>query len=148
MFIGLDPGVNGGAACVDEAGKPLAVIAFGKSTERDIWNWLLAQNDVQAVYLEDVSASPQMGVVSAFTFGKGFGRLEAWGIALGATWNAPYHKVRPLKWQTLLGCRSKGNKNVTKAKAQQLFPSLKITHAISDALLIAEYARRVTLGIK
>jgi hypothetical protein len=37
---------------------------------------------------------------------------------------------------------SKGDKNVTKAKAQQLFTQLKITHATADALLIAEFARR------
>jgi hypothetical protein len=37
---------------------------------------------------------------------------------------------------------SKGDKNVTKRKAQELFPSLKITHATADALLIAEYLRR------
>jgi hypothetical protein len=38
---------------------------------------------------------------------------------------------------------SKGDKNVTKRRAQQLFPQLKVTHAIADALLIAEYGRRV-----
>jgi len=32
---------------------------------------------------------------------------------------------------------------VSKRKAQELFPAIKITHAIADALLIAEYGRRM-----
>ena len=42
---------------------------------------------------------------------------------------------------------SKGDKNVTKSRAQELFPELKITHAIADALLIAEYGRRVRIDV-
>jgi len=38
-----------------------------------------------------------------------------------------------------------GDKNVSKRRAQELFPEIKITHAIADALLIAEYARRTNL---
>ncbi len=37
---------------------------------------------------------------------------------------------------------TKGDKNVSKRRAQELFPALKVTHAIADALLIAEFARR------
>jgi len=40
-----------------------------------------------------------------------------------------------------LGCLSKGDKNVTKAKAQEQFPNIKVTHATADALLIALYGR-------
>jgi hypothetical protein len=38
---------------------------------------------------------------------------------------------------------TKGDKNITKRKAQELFPEIKITHAIADSLLIAEYGRRL-----
>ena len=55
----------------------------------------------------------------------------------------PFEEVAPQVWQKVLGCLSRGDKNVTKAKAQQLFPAIKVTHAIADALLLAEYARRV-----
>jgi hypothetical protein len=37
---------------------------------------------------------------------------------------------------------TKGDKNVSKRRAQELFPQLKVTHATADALLIAEYGRR------
>ena len=37
---------------------------------------------------------------------------------------------------------------MSKAKAQQLFPNLKITHAIADSLLIADYCRQIRLGLE
>jgi hypothetical protein len=40
-------------------------------------------------------------------------------------------------------CRSGGDKKITKAAAQRLFPRMKVTHKNADALLIAEYGRRV-----
>ena len=50
-------------------------------------------------------------------------------------------EVSPVKWQTAMGCRTGGDKNVSKAEAQRLWPSLKITHRNADSLLLAEYAR-------
>jgi len=85
-----------------------------------------------------VHYSTQMGVKSAFTFGEGYGRLQMALTALGI----PYERVRPAAWQKAIGCMTKGDKNVSKRKAQELFPDLKVTHAIADALLIAEYNRR------
>jgi hypothetical protein len=76
-----------------------------------------------------------MGVKSAFTFGNGFGHLE---MALTAA-EIPFSRVRPQEWQKAMGCMTKGDKNVSKAKAQELFPSIKVTHAIADSLLIMQY---------
>lgn len=47
-----------------------------------------------------------------------------------------------------MGCLTNGDKNITKQRAQQLFPSAKVTHKIADALLLAEYCRRVHRGIR
>jgi len=77
-------------------------------------------------------------VASSFKFGQGFGHLE---MALTAA-KIPFTYVTPQKWQKELGCLTGGDKNVSKSRAQQLFPHIKCTHAISDALLIAEYCRR------
>jgi crossover junction endodeoxyribonuclease RuvC len=138
-YIGIDPGLSGGLACLEDGG----VFAVEKMppTNRDLLDLLRSWNDglVNAVAtIEFVRSSPQMGVTSSFTFGRGFGHLE---MALTAA-EIPYDEVTPLKWQQYLGCRSRGDKNVTKARAQELFPQVKVTHAIADALLIAEYGRR------
>jgi hypothetical protein len=58
----------------------------------------------------------------------------------------PFELVSPAMWQRAMGCLSGGDKNVTKRKAQELFPDLYITHATADALLIAEYGRRLRTG--
>jgi hypothetical protein len=79
-----------------------------------------------------------MGVKSAFTFGNGYGHLE---MALTAA-GIPFERVRPQKWQQAMGCMTKGDKNVSKRRAQELYPQLKVTHATADALLIATYGTR------
>jgi Holliday junction resolvasome RuvABC endonuclease subunit len=146
--IGIDPGKNGGIAWIAD-GKPC--VEKMPDTLQDIWDTIdsiaLAsrieaggayQNHIRA-YIEQVSSSPQMGVKSAFTFGQGFGHLE---MALTAA-GIPFERVRPQVWQKSMGCLTKGDKNVSKRRAQELFPSMKVTHATADALLIAEYGRRI-----
>jgi len=140
--IGIDPGTNGGIAWITE-GKPC--VEKMPDTLQDLWELLEniainAQLDNLKIhaYLEQVSSSPQMGVKSAFTFGNGFGHLEMTLTAAGI----PFTRIRPQVWQKELGCLTKGDKNVTKRKAQELFPSMKVTHATADALLIATYGTK------
>jgi hypothetical protein len=107
---------------------------------RDITNFPRSAIDGRRykAYIEQVSSSPQMGVVSAFSFGRGYGNLE---MALTAA-GIPFERVRPQVWQKAMGCMTKGDKNISKAKAQELFPDKKIIHATADALLIALYGTR------
>lgn len=80
-----------------------------------------------------------------FTFGEGYGFLK--GVIMSR--KIPLHLVRPQDWIKVLGLGKKGGltttqwKNKLKAKAQMLFPEVKVTLAISDALLILEYAKRI-----
>ena len=137
IYIGIDPGKSGGISVVTDN---LAIAHKMPQSEKDLYV-LLKEISTQGgcfAALEKVHSSPQMGVKSAFTFGQGKGSLIMALTALGI----PFEEVRPQVWQKALGCMSKGDKNVTKRKAQQLFPDVKITHAIADALLIGEYARR------
>lgn len=136
-IIGIDPGVNGGIAWIS-GGKPC--VEKMPDTLQDLWELLrdIASEGPCKAYLEQVSSSPQMGVVSSFTFGNGFGRLE---MALTAA-GIPFERVRPQVWQKAMGCMTKGDKNVSKRKAQELFPSMKVSHATADALLIASYGTK------
>jgi hypothetical protein len=150
-YLGLDPGVTGGIAAISNG---IALAFKMPETDRDILDLLRAVAPVQGqarAVIEKVNpgvfARPgherKMGVVSAFTFGGGYRALK---MALTAC-DIPYDEALPVKWQNALSCRSKGNKNITKARAQQLFPQVKkVTHAIADALLIAEYCRRLHSG--
>jgi hypothetical protein len=147
-FIGLDPGQSGGIARLIYQGSILVdtqAIPLKDKTERDIYEIIdefafVNDHNTHAV-LEQVNSMPKQGVSSSFKFGRNYGMLE---MVLVCT-HIPYQLVRPAIWQGLLKCRSGGDKNVTKKAAQQLFPKVKITHAIADALLLAEYCRRTTL---
>ena len=146
IVIGIDPGTNGGIAWITD-GEPC--VEKMPDSLRDLWDLICditnhprstVDGRKYKAYIEQVHSSPQMGVKSAFTFGNGFGHLE---MALTAA-GIPFERVRPQVWQKAMGCMTKGDKNVSKRKAQELFPSLRVNHYIADALLIAEYGRRIS----
>lgn len=138
IFLGIDPGASGGIAFLSSIDAEAQATKMPE-TERDAWlaisTWELSK---AFAIIEAVHSMPKQGVASSFKFGRSYGFLRGCLIASGI----PFEEVTPQRWQKELGCMSKGDKNVTKARAQQLFPGLKITHATADALLLAEYARR------
>ena len=153
LYIGIDPGESGGIAGLNGEGRVVLIEAM-PPTDADILRvlrvMLASVHDPDAfAVVERVGASPQMGVSSAFKFG---GSARAVRMALTAV-GIPYDQVLPTKWQTLLSCRTGGGelgkrsateaKNITKRRAQELWPERRITHNVADALLLAEYCRRV-----
>lgn len=140
-FIGIDPGWSGAIAVVDQDSQPVGVIRFSE-TPQDVADWIVSLlsegTPIVAAVIESVASSPQMGVASSFKFGRAAGL--AWGLLLA---NRIRHEfVAPGVWQRAMKCLSGGDKNITKMRAQALWPKIKITHAIADAYLIAEYCRR------
>ena len=151
VAVGIDPGKSGGIALVyadgsAEAHKMPETVADLVDLMRELWTRFSIENVPPVAWMEDVQPGGlhrgkegSMGAKSAFTFGRGVGQLEVACVAHGFR----LERVRPQKWQQAIGCLTKGDKNVSKAKAQELFPGVKkVTHAIADALLIAEYGRR------
>ena len=142
-WLGIDPGESGGVAWVGEEPSQARAWAMPK-TERDVLELVLELADTtRCALIERVHAMPKQGVSSSFKFGVSYGRLRMALIACGIS----FEEISPAQWQVKMGCLSKGDKNVTKARAQQMFPHLKITHAIADSLLIAEFCRRRQIGI-
>lgn len=144
--IGIDPGKSGGIASINDVGRIIA--AKLPATTRDLYELIDSLATAGSyVFVESVHAGPKMGSCAAFKFGQGVGEIHMACIAL----ELPVHYVAPQKWQRALGLLSKARglgegdtakKNHNKARAQELFPGIKITHHIADALLIAEYGRR------
>jgi len=142
--MGIDPGAGGGYAVVNDDDMACAYTA--PATESDLWHEIRSWVGVKAAFIEQVHAMPGQGVTSMFTFGQNYGALR---MALIAA-SMPFETVTPAKWQrmfslpTLKACggSSTKKKNAHKARAQELFPGLKVTHATADALLIAEYGLR------
>ena len=138
-YLGIDPGQSGGIALVNMVQAETWPIR--KLTERDIsdlFERIKAEHSVAMAIIERVWSRPKQGVASSFKFGASYGFLR------GMLWahRFRFEEVTPAKWQRKMGCLTRGDKNISKRRAQQLFPALKITHATADALLLAEYARR------
>lgn len=152
-YIGVDPGASGCIAVIDHNGRPCERLRLENKSEHEISSFLREQiencNDREYEFIaaiEQVSSSPQMGVVSAFSFGKSYGTLL---MALAAN-RISYVTVSPSKWQGEMNVRRASkeikqaeHKRNLKAAAQKLWPAEKILKDDADALLIAEYARRM-----
>ena len=139
FYGGIDPGASGGAAFLGENGKRITAFKM-PSTPYELFSLLRRFRKAEFIYLEKVNAMPGQGVVSTFKFGVSYGIIQ--GILAGLS--IPYDFVTPHTWQKKLGCLTGGNKNITKAKAQSLFPKAEtdvrgITHAVADAMLLAYY---------
>jgi len=143
LILGIDPGVSGGFAVLSSDLSTINAIAFSRATPKDIVT-ILGPAKIIKAYIEHVHSMPLQGVVSVFTFGHNYG----WWQGILHACEIPFDRVVPVKWQNALQCRTKGDKNVSKRRAQELFPALKVTHATADALLIAEYGRRLHVGMK
>ena len=140
LFMGIDPGGSGAITIVNQYGKHVAHIK-NKETLEDLCEFVDRYSVATFCFLERVSAMPRQGVSSTFKFGTSYGQLQGMISYAGIPWEL----VTPVQWQTLLKCRTGGDKKISKAAAQRLFPDTKITHANADALLLAEYCRRICL---
>lgn len=155
-FLGVDPGQEGGITLIYDD-----YVEAHPMPDSDVA--LLHVLDALANYgtkptvacLERVAASPQMGVSSAFTFGKGYGRLNYALTALGI----PFDLVNPQKWQGALSIppRKKDEtqtqfKHRLRLVAHRLFPKYPLWKepksigkqlAVCDSMLIAQYCQRL-----
>lgn len=143
IYIGIDPGVSGALAVLSE-GREAQVMTWDPEAYRDALRAVSVAGEGAVACLEKVSAMPKQGVTSMFNFGENFGYirglLEANGI--------PYELVTPKKWQKEF---SVTDKNGPIEVCKRLFPGVSLRRTekcrndhdgMSDALLMAEYARR------
>lgn len=147
IYIGIDPGATGAVAMIRK--DWVLVWPFDDGlTENEI------PDDMRYAVIERGHAMPKQGITSAFKFGQSCGRAIGWCEALGF----PFVMVYAKDWQRMMlnGEPRKTRPERKKASirvAQRLFPGVDLTlgkgktpkDGASDALLIAEFARR-TIG--
>lgn len=150
LYLGADPGKNGGLALLDRAGLVVDVSPMPE-TEHELTEYIKEfAPRIRMAHIEKVHSAPGQGVASTFTFGGWFGTLKT---ALAAHY-VPFELISPNHWQKAMYCQMPGRKNLedkktekknfTKARALALFPGQvkAITHRTADALLLAEHCRR------
>ena len=128
VLVGCDPGNAGAFAFLDTTHNRMWIMdmpTFVFETTRKrvkvdpfaIVRAMSAQ-PVANIYLEEVNASPQMGVVSAFSFGEGKGIILGAAAAMGI----PMTQVKPTDWKKMM--RVPADKRAAVQRASQLFPAL------------------------
>ncbi len=164
-YMGIDPGASGCIIALTERGAVWHIVDM-MDNYSDLWYEIdgLTSQSCHAV-IEEVSGyvGKEQPGSAMFKFGQNYGALL---MALTAA-RISHESVRPQTWQKAMGIpprkkavrkspdgepegekETKGQfKRRLKAKAQQLFPKTKVTLTNCDALLLAEYCRRMHLGI-
>ena len=146
----IDPGSNGAIAMIAEDGTVEIYGLFDDMLIMLCRDWAF---DECICAVEDVSSSPQMGVKSAFTFGRGFGFIQGVLRSNGI----PFSLVKPNRWKVEMGCNL-GKQYTTKQKkdkdievCKRLYPTISLKRTpkcrtdddgFADALLLATFAKR------
>lgn len=144
MIGGIDPGKTGAVAIQWDDGR-INVIPFDDFPDEKYGNMH------GFILIERGHAMPKQGATSGFKFGVSCGRAQGWCEAMDVSWDF----VSAVDWQRVMlrGEPRKTRKDRKAASirvAQRLFPNVDLTLGVgkapkdgaSDALLIAEYARR------
>jgi len=143
-FIGIDPGKGGAIAVIHEDGT----IVTSVFTEEEYLK-VISQHQYSFAIVEDVHAMPKQGVTSMFNFGYNKG----WIMGILYAYTIPTELVSPQKWKKMFSLNGEKQKSIDCAR--RLFPQANLFatprckkphDGIAEALLMAEYGRRVYNG--
>lgn len=149
-ILGIDPGINGGAAIWD--GKMVVdaidLPTVGEKAKRRIAvqefrDWVRSNSPDHAI-VERAQAMPDQGASSGYLYGRAVGALEA---VVGCL-DIPLTIIEPRAWKTFHGL-VKTDKEASRQRAIQLCPAAahlmarKMDHGRAEAILIAIYGGRI-----
>ena len=152
-IIGIDPGLSGGIAILDDLKVfdffDMPIMSEGKKNKNQLNSAqlvnIIKKHIISAntfVIVEQVSAMPGQGVTSMFNFGQTFGSIKGICAAL----NLPIFYVRPAKWKKHFELIN-SSKDASRTKVIEMYPSIssrlskKKDVNKADAILIARYFR-------
>lgn len=164
IYIGIDPGLDGAIAAINEQGEALGIWdvptftvqrAMKKKdgsprTKRIIDRpslWIIFEGlkllgPLLSAGIELVGPMPDQGISSMFSMGQGFGMLQ---MSLTAS-KIPHSEVTPQSWKKAMMPGMGKDKSNSLYVARQMFPSADLAkkrhHGRAEALLIAAYMRR------
>ena len=146
-IIGIDPGANGGIAVLDKNNK-INIYKSMNLPDFDSFINTMKENKI-IVFLEKLSIRPDdmnINPGKMYRIQKMMQQYSELKTVLTLQ-RVPYAMVHPMTWQKKLALRSqikedrKTRKNRYKNEAQRLFPRVKITLAIADAVLLAVFGQ-------
>ena len=156
LYLGIDPGKNGGIAGIFNSTQDFEDIIFYRCPESSEEMYKCLESlifegtdnykvDQISLAIEHVHSFPKQGVVSTFSFGQNFGRWEG---VISSFEIDKLDVVSPQKWMKYYdvpkGLTRKDRKRYLMDIARELYPDKKITYNVSDAILIANYCKEIT----
>ncbi|QIK38108.1 hypothetical protein GWK36_09040 [Caldichromatium japonicum] len=149
--LGIDPGLAGALAWIGEDGAVLDVADMPildegprkKAIDAAALSALVTRHPVRRAVIELVHARPTDSKVSAFSFGRNVGAIEAVVLAAGL----PLARVHPVTWRRFAGLASGAPKEASIAACLRLCPSARphlTRHDRADAVLMGLWGMRHT----
>ena len=144
IAVGIDPGKSGGLVKIHSRNNECSMHKCPNTTQemasllRTAKNSAFVDNLPILVAIEKVHAFPTDARSAAFKFGMNYGM---WIGILAANNQFPNH-ITPQKWQKAYHPLPKVKKDRKKKLyelASDMFPEVKVTYMVCDALLIAAY---------
>ena len=148
LCIGIDPGLSGAVAILDQAGELVSVTDL--PVIRDLSLAWIDGNELQSIILgalqgrtagaiiERVSSMPGQGIASSFQFGVGFGSV----LSVLQAMHIPLEFVTAAVWKRSYGLSK--DKHASLHKARLLYPAAELHlakhHGRAEALLVARYS--------
>jgi len=151
FYIGIDPGKTGGVAIITEEGKIIINIEMPVTSTKEInsaylYTLFTSLKGDSFCVVEKSQSMPKQGVKSTFNYGVSYGEVKA---VLKSSLT-PFQEVTPMAWKKEFNLVKK-DKMDSCDTAQKLFPSEgfltergRVMDGKAEALLIAEYARRIS----
>lgn len=147
-FLGIDVGKTGSISILVEGQEPIVYPIPLQDKEYDINKIveIFSNKIIKPCFaiIERAQCMPKQGIVSSFTFGKGYGIL----LAILTVMSIPYQIVHSRVWTRVMldGAPGEG-KGRALLVAERLFPSWrpnkKKEWTFADSLLLMEYGRRL-----
>lgn len=144
-YLGIDPGVSGGWAVIDENSR----FVVGGLYERYDDIAYIANSDITKngfACLEKVHSFPGQGVASTFKFGTNFG----WWQGVLWAWQVPYELITPKRWMKAVLDSGDHSPEHRLESARHRWPGAPLKRkkdsGVADALWLAEYARLKHMG--
>ena len=155
IILGIDPGINGGAAIWNGDTKNLYardLPTVGEGPKRrinvqELWAWLDRPEGIDHCFLERAQALPKQGSSSGFLYGRAVGALES---VVGCL-NIPITIIESSAWKKHHNLK-KSDKEASRQRAIQLLPAFSLLmprkkdHGIAEAALIAIYGHALLAG--
>lgn len=160
IYIGIDPGLNGGLAVfLPEANEPkyFPLPESGKDLIRLIGRFVPPCGAL-IIVVENLHAMPGRGSIAGFKLGKSMGLCICAVDAVTLTYGprrVSSTLISPQAWQKHYGLAKKSlpyakRKEILRVKAVKLFPKLQLWNTtkenqrkVCDAILIANYIKEV-----